>query len=77
MPIYEYKCRTCGHDFEHLARTLSAPAPKCPKCGAARPEKQLSVFSAATGASSGVAPCTQGACPSAAGGCPSGGCPYA
>ena len=34
MPIYEYLCDKCGARFEHLARTLSDAATKCPKCGA-------------------------------------------
>jgi putative FmdB family regulatory protein len=61
MPIYEYRCRKCGARFEHLARRLSEPAPKCPACGAAKPEKQLSVFSAAVAEQ--APPCASGACP--------------
>ena len=45
MPIYEYQCKKCGHTFEHLARTLSDTAKKCPTCGARHPVKQLSTFS--------------------------------
>ena len=33
MPIYEYQCPSCGHDFESIHK-VSAPAPACPKCGA-------------------------------------------
>jgi putative FmdB family regulatory protein len=80
MPIYEYKCRKCGSAFEHLARTTTEPAPKCPKCGAPKPEKQLSVFSASVAGSSPSLPCADGACPSsggcASGGCAMGGCPH-
>ena len=34
MPIYEYQCYECGHQFEkiHLLRPESEI--KCPKCGA-------------------------------------------
>ena len=49
MAIYEYECGKCGHAFEHLARRLSEPAPKCPSCGASRVRKQFSVFSASAG----------------------------
>lgn len=48
MPIYEYTCRKCGKNFEHLQRSRTAPAPACPECGAPKPVKQLSVFSAQT-----------------------------
>ena len=30
MPIYEYACKACGHEFEQLIRTGDAPA--CPSC---------------------------------------------
>ena len=30
MPIYEYECRACGHQFEQLVRTGDTPA--CPSC---------------------------------------------
>lgn len=62
MPIYEYRCEKCGNTFEHLARRLSEPAPKCPKCGAANPKKQLSSFSAGK-SSSGSLSCSTGTCP--------------
>jgi putative FmdB family regulatory protein len=31
MPIYEYECKACGHQFEYLV-LHSTPAPKCPAC---------------------------------------------
>ena len=31
MPVFEYKCRQCGHQFEYLVRH-SSPAPQCPAC---------------------------------------------
>ena len=46
MPIYEYSCATCGHTFDHLARTLSDIAKSCPKCGAVKPQKGFSSFAA-------------------------------
>lgn len=33
MPIYEYKCGKCGHDFETLQRISDAPLTECPACG--------------------------------------------
>jgi putative FmdB family regulatory protein len=33
MPIYEYYCGACHGEFSHLARTIDAEAPPCPRCG--------------------------------------------
>jgi putative FmdB family regulatory protein len=32
MPIYEYRCSQCCHEFEELTFSISGPAPDCPKC---------------------------------------------
>jgi putative FmdB family regulatory protein len=29
VPIYEYRCGTCGHRFDHMAK-WSDPPPSCP-----------------------------------------------
>jgi len=42
MPVYEYACRKCGHEFEELV--FGDEKPVCPKCKAAKPEKKFSVF---------------------------------
>ena len=34
MPIYEYKCTNCEHQFE-LWQEVGAEAPVCPECGQA------------------------------------------
>ena len=41
MPIYEYKCPSCGHQFEELVR-LNSAAPLCPRCDASDSEKLIS-----------------------------------
>ncbi len=42
MPIYEFVCDDCGHEFESLQR-LSDPLPDtCPDCGKHRVHKKLS-----------------------------------
>jgi putative FmdB family regulatory protein len=72
MPIYEYVCSACGVGFEHLARTMDAPVPPCPKCGDGKVTKQFSTFSASVAADAGDS-CSLGRCPS--GSCAGGGCP--
>ena len=32
MPIYEYKCSNCGHQFEKIPKFSDKPAKVCPKC---------------------------------------------
>jgi putative FmdB family regulatory protein len=34
LPLYEYKCRKCGHRFEKIESYSAATTKKCPKCGA-------------------------------------------
>jgi len=33
MPIYEYQCRSCGHELEKLQRMSDEPLKDCPDCG--------------------------------------------
>ncbi len=33
MPIYEYRCRKCGEQFEKIQKFSDAPLGKCEKCG--------------------------------------------
>ena len=42
MPLYDFHCRACGHDFEALVRPPTPP--QCPSCGSADLERQLSAF---------------------------------
>jgi putative FmdB family regulatory protein len=46
MPIYEYACGRCGHEFETLVRSGSEP--DCPSCHSTNLAKKLSVFATAT-----------------------------
>ena len=43
MPIYEYRCTACCHEFEQLVRTGDTPA--CPQCRATELERLLSLSS--------------------------------
>jgi putative FmdB family regulatory protein len=44
MPIYEYRCQCCGHEFEKIQRLSDRPIRKCPECGGGT-EKLLSAAS--------------------------------
>ena len=33
MPIYEYKCASCGHKKDVLQKMSDAPLTECPACG--------------------------------------------
>ena len=43
MPLYDYECRKCGHEFEVLIRPGIA-APTCSSCGSDELERLLSGF---------------------------------
>ncbi|HML74452.1 MAG TPA: zinc ribbon domain-containing protein [Anaerohalosphaeraceae bacterium] len=45
MPIFEYKCLSCGKIEEVLVKSGPGKSPACPDCGKSM-EKQFSSFSA-------------------------------
>jgi putative FmdB family regulatory protein len=61
MPIYEYRCTRCRHEFELFARMGAKPPAKCPKCGEPEVERKLSPFA------SGPGPGSKGSCSFASG----------
>jgi putative FmdB family regulatory protein len=69
MPIHEYACHACGHEFETLVR--SSETPSCTSCGSTDLDKKLSVFatqSNASGSASAAAePAACGTCGNPAG----------
>jgi putative FmdB family regulatory protein len=32
MPIYQYRCKACGHKFERIIRYMKRHNMKCPRC---------------------------------------------
>jgi len=62
MPIFEYKCKECDHEFEALV--YGKEKADCPKCRSSKLEPKLSVFAVS---SKGTSP-SPGA-PSACGSC--------
>jgi putative FmdB family regulatory protein len=41
MPIYAYRCASCGHTKDVLQKIADAPLTVCPACGASTFAKQL------------------------------------
>jgi len=41
MPIYAYKCESCGHAKDVLQKISDAPLTVCPNCGAPAFKKQV------------------------------------
>jgi putative FmdB family regulatory protein len=42
MPIYEYACAACGHEFEEWQKMSDAPVKTCPKCKKKKVERLIS-----------------------------------
>jgi putative FmdB family regulatory protein len=42
MPIYEYRCQSCGHEIEVLQKISDTPLIHCQKCGKNSLEKLIS-----------------------------------
>jgi putative FmdB family regulatory protein len=60
MPLFEYACRECDHQFEALVR--ASDTPECPSCHSTSLERRLSVFAAHTNASPAAAQIPTGPC---------------
>ena len=46
MPLFEYACKDCDHEFEALVR--GGTDPECPSCHSKELQRRLSVFAAHT-----------------------------
>ena len=42
MPVYEYQCSACGHEFEEWQKINDKPVRKCPECGERKVERLMS-----------------------------------
>jgi putative FmdB family regulatory protein len=42
MPVYEYECGACGHQFEEWQKITDKPVRTCPKCKAKKVERLIS-----------------------------------
>ena len=66
MPIYEYKCESCGHQLEALQKMSDAPLVECPACKAPQLKKLMSTGTThqfkESGGSGSMPPCGAGGC---------------
>jgi putative FmdB family regulatory protein len=54
MPLFDFVCQNCQHDYEDLIRADEHSA--CPQCESTRVERQLPVFAVQGGRSSDPVP---------------------
>jgi putative FmdB family regulatory protein len=56
MPLYEFKCKSCGKKFEELLFSTIADPGKifCPACGKNDSERLMSAFSSSGSESRGI-----------------------
>ena len=59
MPLYDFECAGCGHQFERRLTRYADANPDCPKCSAANTVRLFSRFSLHTGRGVSSAPQTQ------------------
>lgn len=70
MPLFEYECKKCGHQFEQLI--MGSTTPVCPSCQSKKLEKLLSTFAVNSSnitAREATAPCSTCGDPRGPGAC--------
>lgn len=45
MPLYEYRCPDCGHDFEEIQKVSDPAIRDCPACGGTHVGKKIGLSS--------------------------------
>ena len=76
MPIFEYKCRQCGHVMEVLQKSRQAVKQTCEECGGSDMKKLLSGFAVGQSKSPSSLACDSCAAgPGFGGDCCGGACP--
>jgi putative FmdB family regulatory protein len=60
MPIYEYTCKECHHEFEALI--YGSQKAECPKCQSSKLAPRLSVFAVSAKGASGAPSPAAGPC---------------
>ncbi len=64
MPLYEFTCKKCGHNFEELLtlNEVESGNMKCPACGSKRIERGFSSFATGGAGSAGGGGFSGGGC---------------
>ena len=62
MPIFEYRCKKCGHKTEFLEKSGGKGKYVCEKCGSANMQRLFSCFSIGQ-SNRGNDSCSTGTCP--------------
>jgi len=60
MPIFEYVCSQCNHEFEAIV--YGKDKAECPKCHSKKLQPQLSVFAVSAKGASTSGPAAAGPC---------------
>lgn len=63
MPLYEYHCNECDHEFEKLVRFSEANlSPTCPVCQSQNTQKKISTVASFSSSVGGGSPSAGGGC---------------
>ncbi len=57
MPLYEYRCGRCGHEFEDWKSISQRDEAECPKCKSEKVERLVRSFGLIGGGRSGSSSC--------------------
>ena len=57
MPLYEYRCQKCEHEFEVLVSSRNREEPTCPECGAPGPDQLIGLPAAGRASGPNAANC--------------------
>ncbi len=72
MPIYRYRCKKCGKEFDFLHKSMAASEEvRCEACGEKDVERVLAPFSVGADTTSSGSGGAGGSCPTC---CPGGSC---
>ena len=70
MPIYEYRCESCGHQLEAMQKMSDPLLTECPECHEQKLKKLMSAGSFQMKSKSAGPVCPASGAPSSCGSCP-------